>query len=164
MALGLYKQSQICWDIQTTQKSWQDCLWPIDYMHKNQHTRGTSLRQCGMHGAHYAHTCMTKGTVSLKTTTTTPSNGLCSRTTWVSQYQKGKTSLDLNEAKDGGVFGCSGSSWTIRKQTAPRSRCITTPTPNHSICTGQMLFPTPNQQCQSTGGLIHTHTHTHTPV
>ena len=33
-----------------------------------------------------------------KTTTTTTFNGLFSRTTWVSQYQKGKTSLDLNEA------------------------------------------------------------------
>jgi len=29
---------------------------------------------------------------------TTPINGLFSRTTWVSRYQKGKTSLDLNEA------------------------------------------------------------------
>jgi len=31
--------------------------------------------------------------------------GLFSRTTWVSQYQKGKTSLDLNEARDNGVLG-----------------------------------------------------------
>jgi len=31
-------------------------------------------------------------------------NGLFSRTTWVSQYQKGKTSLDLNEARDDGVL------------------------------------------------------------
>ena len=34
-----------------------------------------------------------------------PFNGLFSRTTWVSWYQKGKTSLDLNEAKHDGVFG-----------------------------------------------------------
>jgi len=27
------------------------------------------------------------------------------RTTWVSSYQKGKTSLDLNEARDDGVLG-----------------------------------------------------------
>ena len=33
-----------------------------------------------------------------------PFNGLFSRTTWVSQYQKGKTSLDLNEARDDGVL------------------------------------------------------------
>ena len=39
-------------------------------------------------------------------------NGLFSRTAWVSQYQKGKTSLDLNEAKDDGVWGSSGISWT----------------------------------------------------
>jgi len=32
-------------------------------------------------------------------------NGLCSRTSRVSRYQKGKTSLDLNEARDDGVFG-----------------------------------------------------------
>ena len=31
-------------------------------------------------------------------------NGLFSRTTWVSQYQKGKTSLDLNKARDDGVL------------------------------------------------------------
>jgi len=33
-----------------------------------------------------------------------PFNGLFSKTTWVSQYQKGKTSLDLNEARQCGVF------------------------------------------------------------
>ena len=32
------------------------------------------------------------------------SNGLFSMTTWVIQYQKGKTSLDLNEARDDGVL------------------------------------------------------------
>jgi len=31
-------------------------------------------------------------------------NGLFSRATWVSQYQKGKTNLDLNEARDDGVL------------------------------------------------------------
>jgi len=34
-------------------------------------------------------------------------------TTWVSQNQKGKTSLDLSEARDDGVWGHSGISWTI---------------------------------------------------
>ena len=62
-----------------------------------------------------------------------PFNSLFSRTTWVSLYQKGKTSLDLNEARYDGVLGCSGISWTIRKQSAPRSRQTTTPTPHHSI-------------------------------
>ena len=32
-------------------------------------------------------------------------NGLFSRITWVSRYRKDKTSLDLNEARDGGVLG-----------------------------------------------------------
>ena len=79
-------------------------------------------------------------------------NGLLSRTTWVSQYRKGKTSLDLNEARDDKVLGCSGISWTICKQSAPRSRHITTSTPHRSIFTGQMLFLIPNQQCQSAEG------------
>ena len=79
-------------------------------------------------------------------------NGLFCRTTWVSWYQKGRTSLDLNEARDDGVLGCSGISWTICKQSAPRSRQITTPTPHHSFFTGRMPFLTPNQQCQSTDG------------
>ena len=55
-------------------------------------------------------------------------NGLFSRTTWVSWYQKGKSSLDLNEARDDGVLGCSGISWTPCIQSAPRSSQITTPT------------------------------------
>ena len=60
-------------------------------------------------------------------------NSLFSRTTWVSWYHKGKTSLDLNEARDDGVLGCSGISWTICKQSATHSRQITTPTPHHSL-------------------------------
>ena len=51
-----------------------------------------------------------------------------------------------------GVLGCNGISWTICKQSSPRSGQITTPTPHHSISTGRMLFLTPNQQCQSTEG------------
>ena len=34
-----------------------------------------------------------------------PFNSLFSMTTWVSWYQKGKMSLDLNEARDDGVLG-----------------------------------------------------------
>jgi len=33
-----------------------------------------------------------------------PYNGLFSRTTWISQYQKSKTSLDLKKARDDGVL------------------------------------------------------------
>jgi len=74
-----------------------------------------------------------------------PLNGLFSKTTCLSWYQKDKTSLDLNEARDYGVWGCSGISWTIGKQSTPCSRQIlTTPTPHHSILTGQLLFLTPN--------------------
>ena len=46
----------------------------------------------------------------------------------------------------------SGISWTTCKQSAPRSRQVTTPTPHLSIVTGRLLFLTPNQRCQSTEG------------
>jgi len=69
---------------------------------------------------------------------------------YLSQYQKDKTSLDLNEARDDGVIGCSGISWTKGKQSAPRFREITSPIPHHSIFTGQVLSLMPNQKCQST--------------
>ena len=72
-----------------------------------------------------------------------PFNGLFSRAIWVSQYQKGKTSLDLNEARDSVVLWCSCISWTMCKQSAPRSR------DNH-----RCSFLMPNQQCQSTEGNI----------
>jgi len=55
--------------------------------------------------------------------------GLFSMTTWVSRYQKDKFSLNLNEERDGGVWGCSSISWTVCKQSAPRCKQITTPTP-----------------------------------
>ena len=51
-----------------------------------------------------------------------------------------------------GFWDGSGISWTICKQSAPRFRQTTTPTPHHSIFTGRMLFLAPNQQCQSTEG------------
>jgi len=69
-------------------------------------------------------------TATTTTTTLHPFNGLFSRTTW---YQQGRTSLDLNEARGDGVLGCSGISWTICNQSAPRCRQITTPTPHHSV-------------------------------
>ena len=81
-----------------------------------------------------------------------PFNGLFSRTTWISRYQKGKTSLDLNDATGDEVLGCIGISRTICKQSAPRSRQITTPTRHHWISTDRMRFFTPNQQSQSTKG------------
>jgi len=44
----------------------------------------------------------------------------------------------------------SGISWATCKQSAPRSRQITTPAPHHSIFTGRTVFLAPNQQCQGT--------------
>jgi len=74
-------------------------------------------------------------------------NGLFSRTTWVSQYQKGKTSLDLNEARDDRGFGMQ------RHQLDHiQTICTSLETDNHTntssitIFTGLMLSLTPNQQ------------------
>jgi len=59
----------------------------------------------------------------------------------VSWYQKGKTSVDLNEAIDDGVSGCSGVScrtigaYADNLHLSPDMQ-ITTPTPHHSIFTG----------------------------
>jgi len=61
-------------------------------------------------------------------------------------------------------LGCSGISCTICKQSAPRARQITTPTPHRSIFTCRMLFPTPNQQCQSKEGNTHKTTKLNTHV
>jgi len=62
-------------------------------------------------------------------THTHPFNGSLSRTTQVSRYQKGKTSLDFTEQET--VSG-SGISWAICK-SAPHSRQTTTPAPHHSV-------------------------------
>jgi len=78
-----------------------------------------------------------------------PPNGLFSKTTW---FQKGKTSLDLNEARDDWVLGWQWHQLDCVQESAPRSRQITTPTPHHSIFTDWTLFLMPKQQCQSTGG------------
>jgi len=65
------------------------------------------------------------------TTHTHTFDGPFSRTTWVSRYQKGKTSVCI-VLKQETVSG-SGISWAICK-SAPRSRQITTPTPHPSVC------------------------------
>ena len=61
-----------------------------------------------------------------------PFNGIFSRTTWVSGTRKVKP-VWLNEARDDGIWGCSGISWAICKQSKPRSTQIATPTPRHPI-------------------------------
>jgi len=64
-------------------------------------------------------------------------------------YQKDKSSLGINEARDDWVLGYSG---IICKQSASPARQITAPTPYHLIFTDLTLFLTLNQQCQSTEG------------
>jgi len=76
-------------------------------------------------------------------------NGLFSRTIWVSRHQKGKTILDSNQARDGGVLGWQWHQLDHMQTICTCSRQITTSTPHHSIFTDRMLFPMPNQLCQS---------------
>ena len=57
-------------------------------------------------------------------------NGLFYRTTWVSRYQEGKTSLDLNEARDYGVLG-----WQWHQPDRPddmQTICTLLQTDNHT--------------------------------
>ena len=56
-----------------------------------------------------------------------PYNGLFSRTTLVSRYQSGKTSLDLNEARDYGVLG-----WQWHQLDHMQTICTWLQTDNHS--------------------------------
>ena len=60
-------------------------------------------------------------------------NDVFYRTILLSRYQKSKASLDINETRDDGILGCCGISWTMCKQSAPRSRQVATSTPHHSI-------------------------------
>jgi len=84
-------------------------------------------------------------------THTHPFNGPLSGTTWVSWYQQGKTKLDFTEARD--------SEWQWH-QLGRMQVCTSLPTDNHastpplSCFTGRMPFLPPNQQRQSTEGLI----------
>ena len=76
-------------------------------------------------------------------------NGPLSGITWVSRYQKGKTNLDFNGARD--------SEWQWH-QLGHMHVCTTLQTDNHastpplSFFTGRMPFLPPNQQRQSTEG------------
>ena len=79
-----------------------------------------------------------------------PFNVLFSRTTWVSQHQKGKPFWILTKQE---TMGGIGIGLTIWKSFAPCSGQITMPGPHHSVFTGWMPFLPPNQQRQSTEGL-----------
>ena len=82
-------------------------------------------------------------------THTHPFNVPLSGTTWVSQYQKGKTNLDFTEARD--------SEWQWH-QLDNMQVCTLVQTDNHAsisplkFFTGRMPFLPPNQQCQRTEG------------
>ena len=82
-------------------------------------------------------------------THTHPFNSPLSRTTQVSQYQKGKTNLDFTEARH--------SEWQWH-QLGHVQVCSALQTDNHAntpplgFFTGQMPFLPPNQQRQSTEG------------
>jgi len=74
-------------------------------------------------------------------------NGRFSGTTWVSQYEKGKTNLDFTEARD--------SEWQWHQLGHMQvCRQITTPAPNPSVFTGGMPFLPPNQQRRSNEGSV----------
>jgi len=55
--------------------------------------------------------------------------------------------MDINKARD---MGWQWHQPDICNSFLPHFRQITMPTPHHSIFTGQILFLTPKQQCQST--------------
>ena len=82
-------------------------------------------------------------------TTLQPFNGLFSRKTWVSRYQKSKANLDFTGARD--------SEW-LWHQLGRMQVCTSLQTDNHAstppLCffTGRMPFLPPNQQRQSTEG------------
>jgi len=57
-----------------------------------------------------------------------------SQTTWVSQYQKGETSLDLNDARDDGVLG-----WQWHQLDRMQTICTSLKTDNH-INTSSLNF------------------------
>ena len=119
----LYKKTEQPWLSENRADMWKDCVyWNV---------------RSGMLNLLFS---------DLKLLLVHPFNGLFSRTTWVSLFQKGKTSLDFKMMQEMTGFGDgSGISRTICKQSAARQ--ITTPTPHHSICVGRMLFLTPNRQC-----------------
>jgi len=75
-------------------------------------------------------------------------NGLFSRTTWLSRYQKRKTSLDLNEARDDGGFGMEWHQLDHRQII-----CTSLQTDNHTSTSSLNVYrpdALPDaQQCQS---------------
>jgi len=71
-----------------------------------------------------------------------PFNGLYSRTTWVIRYQKSKISLDLNEARDGGVWG-----WQWHQMDDMQTICTSLQTDNHTNTPSLNIFYRPDAFC-----------------
>jgi len=118
---------------------WQHTIWPCTRRHDYYLHLALILR-------------MHESIMQIYTTSTNTSP--ISRTTWVSRYQKG-TSLDLNEARDDGVLG-----WQWHQLDHLQTICTSLQTYNHANTSslnflGQMLFLAPNQQCQSTEGIMY---------
>jgi len=64
-----------------------------------------------------------------------PFNSVFSGTTWVSQYQEGKTSLDLHEARDDGVLG-----WHWHQLDHMQTICTSLHTDNHTNTSSLILY------------------------
>ena len=79
--------------------------------------------------------------------TTHPFNGPFSSTTWVSWYQKDRTILNINGARDNGVAVASAGPYENHLHFAPDNHTSTTPL---NIFTRQMFFLLSNRQHQST--------------
>ena len=77
-------------------------------------------------------------------THTQPCNGPLSGTSWVSRYQKGKTSLDFTEARN------YEWQWHQLGRMHVYTSLQTDKHPTTQFFTGQMLFVLPNQQRRST--------------
>jgi len=78
-------------------------------------------------------------------------NGLFSRTTWLSRYQKGKTSLDLNEARDDGGFGME---W--HQLDHMQTICTSLQTDNHTNTSSLSVYrPDALPDAQPTASKLH---------
>jgi len=78
-----------------------------------------------------------------------PFNGLFSRTTWASRYQKGRTSLDLKAIGDDGVLG-----WQLHQLDHMQTNCASLQADNRTNTsslsfTGWMLFLTPDNSVKA---------------
>jgi len=115
--------------------------WPVQKRFiRNNAWRGRSKPDCQIAGSVHSD----------NSAYMTSDNKTCQSYMWSNCRQTTLRALSKSLTFSQGGRGISG---TIRKQSTPHSRQITT-TPYHSIFTGRMLFLMPNQQCQSTEGSL----------